>query len=385
MNIDDRGYCVPGKPLRWLLAVALVFVLQGAHAHDPGLSFAEMRMEDGRIVLKSSYSISDLQILGSLDIPGDSAVSLDDAFVAEFGTLVSTQTRVSLDGQSLSADSVSVYRSGTDGIGASLAYRVDKPGSIVFENRLLDRMAPGHRQFLEIQNGAEDPATFLLSPQQMTALVESGGSHQSLAPGFFAEGIRHIWIGIDHCLFLLALLLPIAHSRAAGHWSPAPGWRQPLAQVVATVSAFTLAHSLTLALAVSGLVNLPAALVESVIALTVMLAALNNVVPVLKGRLWVIAFVFGLIHGFGFASVLVDLGLPEDQRWLALLMFNLGVEAGQLALVLMVLPLIFALRRTRTYETLVLQAGSLVIVAVSTVWFAERTGVFSNGSWFPAG
>jgi hypothetical protein len=112
--------------------------------------------------------------------------------------------------------------------------------------------------------------------------------------------------------------------------------------------------------------------VESAIAASVMIAALNNVFPLLERRLWMVAFFFGLIHGFGFASVLRDLGLPRDNLLAALVSFNLGVEAGQLAIVAALLPLAFALRQTWLYRRLTLSAGSLVIVAVAGVWLFER-------------
>ena len=138
------------------------------------------------------------------------------------------------------------------------------------------------------------------------------------------------------------------------------------------VTAFTVAHSITLSLATLGLVTLPSRIVESSIAASVVLAALNNVYPVAHGRRWMVAFGFGLLHGFGFASVLVDLGLPQGALALALLGFNLGVECGQLAIVAAFLPLAYAVRRSWFYRRVVLLGGSLVIAVVASVWFVER-------------
>jgi hypothetical protein len=121
-----------------------------------------------------------------------------------------------------------------------------------------------------------------------------------------------------------------------------------------------------------GVISLPSRLVESTIAASVVIAALHNVFPLFRERRWVMAFVFGLIHGFGFAGVLSDLGLPQDALILALIGFNLGVEAGQLAIVAVFLPLAFALRHTFIYRRIVLTGGSLVIAALALVWFAER-------------
>ena len=164
----------------------------------------------------------------------------------------------------------------------------------------------------------------------------------------------HIWAGFDHILFLLSLLLPAVlvpsadFRRGVGRRSRAS--ETAFWDVLKVVTAFTVAHSITLSLATLGVVSLPSRLVESAIAASVVLAALNNIRPVVHGGRWIIAFCFGLIHGFGFASVLADLGLPQGSLLLALVAFNLGVELGQLAIVAVFLPLAYALRDTLFYR-----------------------------------
>jgi hypothetical protein len=138
------------------------------------------------------------------------------------------------------------------------------------------------------------------------------------------------------------------------------------------VTAFTVAHSITLSLAALGVVNLPSRLVESVIAASIVVAALNNVRPMVIDRLWMVAFGFGLVHGFGFASVLTDLGLPRDALAIALVGFNVGVEIGQIAIVLLFLPLALALRRTAFYRRQVMIGGSLLITVLAGIWLVER-------------
>ena len=137
-------------------------------------------------------------------------------------------------------------------------------------------------------------------------------------------------------------------------------------------TSFTVAHTITLSLAALSVIVLPSRLVESTIALSVVLAALNNIWPLVHGRRWLVAFGFGLIHGFGFASVLTELGLPRDTLVLALVGFNLGVEAGQLAIVALFLPLAYALRASRFYRRTVMLGGSLAIALVAGIWLAER-------------
>jgi hypothetical protein len=189
---------------------------------------------------------------------------------------------------------------------------------------------------------------------------------------YLREGIWHIWIGFDHILFLLSLLLPAVLVRRDGRWQSAPDFRAAFIDVARIVTAFTIAHSITLTLAALHIVSLPSRWVESAIALSVVLAALNNVFPVVERGRWIAAFAFGLLHGFGFAGALSDLGLPTGSLALSLAGFNLGVETGQLAIVAIFLPVAFALRTTVAYRRVVLAGGSALIVAIAGVWLVER-------------
>ena len=179
---------------------------------------------------------------------------------------------------------------------------------------------------------------------------------------FVREGIWHIWIGFDHILFLLCLILPAVWRRDS--------LRESCVEVFEIVTAFTLAHSITLVISAVGLFTLPARFVETAIALSVVAAALNNLVRAIDAR-WAVAFALGLLHGFGFSSVLVDLGLPSHELIGALLGFNVGVELGQAAIVLAVLPVLYVLRRTLAYRAL-LFAGSGAVVVIATIWSYQR-------------
>jgi hypothetical protein len=189
---------------------------------------------------------------------------------------------------------------------------------------------------------------------------------------YIVEGVWHIWIGFDHILFLLSLLLPAVLVRREQHWEPAPSLKGSLFEVLKVVTAFTLAHSITLSLAVLGVITLPSRFVESVIAASVVVAALNNLRGTVDRRRWVMAFVFGLVHGFGFASVLADLGLPQGALALALVGFNLGVEIGQLAIVAAFLPAAYLLRGTAFYRIGVLRVGSLAVAVLASWWLVQR-------------
>jgi len=128
-----------------------------------------------------------------------------------------------------------------------------------------------------------------------------------------------------------------------------------------------------LQLCCGGFISLPSRLIESTIAASVVIAALNNLYPLITQRLWIVAFLFGLVHGLGFANVLADLALPKPSLVISLVSFNLGVEAGQLMIVAALLPLAFLARRSWFYPRLVLGAGSLGIAAVAAIWLIERS------------
>jgi hypothetical protein len=187
---------------------------------------------------------------------------------------------------------------------------------------------------------------------------------------FVKEGVWHIWMGIDHILFLVCLILPAVFQRRTQRWSAADSLRDVCHEVFEIVTAFTLAHSITLVISAIGLVTLPARFVETAIALSVVAAALNNLLRTVDAR-WAVAFALGLLHGFGFSSVLIDLGLPSHELIGALLGFNLGVELGQAAIVVALLPVLFWLRRTLAYQAL-LWAGSGAVAILAALWSYQR-------------
>jgi hypothetical protein len=189
---------------------------------------------------------------------------------------------------------------------------------------------------------------------------------------FVWEGVWHIWIGFDHILFLISLLLPAVLKREHDRWAGVERFQPAFFNVLKIITAFTLAHSVTLTLAALDVVRLPSRFVESVIAASVALAALNNLWPWVRGKSWMVAGGFGLIHGFGFANALADLGLTSGTLALALVGFNVGVELGQLAIVTLFLPAAFGLRRSWFYQTLTFKFGSAVIVFIAVAWLAER-------------
>ena len=210
-------------------------------------------------------------------------------------------------------------------------------------------------------------------------------SEASIWKGFVALvklGIWHIWIGLDHILFIVALILPavvrrkeenipLSFSTAKDGWYPVERFKPAFFYILKIITFFTIAHSITLALAALDIINLPSWLVESIIAFSIALAALHNIKPLIKGKEWLIAFGFGLFHGFGFASVLGEKGLSGDYMILSLLGFNLGVEIGQVLIICMIFPVLFLIRRLKFYPA-VIKYGSIVLIFIAMYWFVER-------------
>jgi hypothetical protein len=225
------------------------------------------------------------------------------------------------------------------------------PEDLVIRDDLFDALGGDYHTLARI-DGPGVAMQFAFTPDTREARVAGGRGIGS----FVLLGVEHILIGWDHVLFLLGLLL------CGGGWLS-------LAKII---TAFTVAHSITLTLAVLDLVRAPERLVEAVIALSIAFIAAENLFwRSSASRRWAVAFCFGLVHGFGFASVVRDLGLPAHGLVLSLLGFNAGVEIGQALVVVLFLPSLMLLRRTG-WEPRVIRIGSLALLLVGVVLFVER-------------
>lgn len=227
---------------------------------------------------------------------------------------------------------------------------------------------------------AERNRLVTLDAASRAATVDLGSTSQLRNfTGSIDLGVQHIRSGIDHIFFVLVLLLPAVLVLASG-WRPAPSFGRALWRVLKIVTMFTVAHSITFTLAGLELLPLPPArLVEAVIGLSIVAAALHNVRPILGDREWIIAFVFGLFHGMGFASLVEAIEVDRATRLVSLLGRNLGIEVGQAVVILLAFPALFLLRRTRYYRR-VLWVGSLGLAAFGALWVVERALAVDLGS-----
>lgn len=366
--------------MRWLVLLAVLWTTS-AQAHRPSDAFLTLDVRGGEISGQWEIALRDLAVLVDLDTDRNRELTWGELRIAQPRLFALLGTQLALRGDGVPcplAFSDLMVNDRSDGRYAWFALRAQcpsLPSEIALDYRLLFEIDPTHRGIFVMRSGvATHSAVF--SPETSTqSFVLSDPSRWRAFRDYVVEGVHHIWIGTDHILFLLALLLPAVLRYDSGRWSAQERLRPVAWDVFGVVTAFTLAHSVTLTLAALEMVTLPGAMVESAIAASVLLAALNNIRPVVLRARWIVAFGFGLIHGFGFASVLGDLGLPDGLRVLTLLAFNLGVELGQLAIVAVALPLAFALRHTAFYRVGLRVGGSALVASVAGWWLAQRLGL----------
>jgi hypothetical protein len=363
---------------RWACAAALVLSAASAIAHKPSDSYLTITQTDAGFSGRWDIALRDLDFALGLDADGDGAITWGEVRARHADIAAHALSRLALradDTPCTVKAGAQMLESHTDGSYTVLPLAIEcrTPATqLSVGYTLFADIDPQHRGLLNLraQGLARSAVLDPQAPPQHFDLTRANRWAQFA--DYAREGVWHIWIGFDHILFLLSLLLPAVLAWRAPRWQPVDDARAAFWDVFRIVTSFTVAHSITLSLAALHVVSLPSRLVESAIAASVVVAALNNLKPLVQARRWVVAFGFGLIHGFGFAGVLSELGLPDDALLLALVGFNLGVEVGQLAIVALFLPLAYSLRRSRFYRRTVMAGGSLAIAAVAAVWLVER-------------
>jgi hypothetical protein len=348
----------------FLMMAMMGLFAHSAQAHKPSDSYLSLEAKGEALHGQWDIALRDLEHAIGLDADGDGAITWGEVR-ARRETIVSYAfARLALPGCTIQPGALLADKHSDGGYAVlqfTAACGAALPQELQLEYSLFADLDATHRGLVRARMG-EHTITGVLGPDRPSLVLRAEGRSGFL--DYLVEGVWHIWIGFDHILFLVSLLLPAV--LAVARFAPA------FRDVFKVVTAFTIAHSITLALAALGVVNLPSRLVESAIAFSVVLAALNNVWPVVHRGRWLVAFGFGLVHGFGFATVLAELGLPQENLVIALLGFNLGVEVGQLALVALFLPAAFAMRDTWAYRRAVAVGGSAVIALIAAGWLIER-------------
>ena len=369
-----------------LLSIASLGIAQLAHAHKASDSYLALKVDGAKVTGQWDIALRDLDLVLELDRNADSVIDWGE--VRSRHAEIAAYAMQNLDlksGSNVCPITVGdqLIDTHSDGAYAVLKLAATCPENVealTVNYRLLFDADAQHRGLLKLETSSKGSdsspkvvsAVFPADHGTQTFMLANGSTLAQLGT-YIADGVKHIAIGFDHILFLVALLLPAVFTREGRRWVPVADIRTALWSVLKLVTAFTIAHSITLSLASLDVVRLPSRLVESLIAASVLATALDNIWPFLPRKRWLVAFAFGLIHGFGFASVLADLNLPNSSLMLSLLGFNIGVEIGQLILVAIVVPLAYVSRSSTAYPRFALQTGSVVIAAVSLGWLLERS------------
>ena len=364
----------------WVCA-AMFGIGTPAHAHKSSDSYLQIDAGKTGTTLRWDIALRDLDAALDLDADEDGKLTWAEVKTAWPRVQDYALARLQVDGCALRVIDRALERR-NDGAYAVMFLASDcvLSAAPVMRYSLFREVDPTHRGIVRVQRAGEPLALLMLDPTQAVAASSPSAENVALdEPAlssrweFLRDGIRHILTGYDHVLFLLCLLLPSVMRRTPEGWRPVERLSQAVLPVVGIVSAFTVAHSITLALAATKVVSLSPAFIEPAIAVTIILAALDNVWPIFPVRRVVVTFFFGLIHGFGFAGVLAELNLPTSAFAWALLQFNVGLELGQLLIVVCVTALLFLLRQRPRYRSWVIRGGSFAAILVGVLWLIERT------------
>ena len=403
--------------------LAALCLLNGTDVQAHKSSDAYVHLSGGGsvgLVVRVDVALRDLDVALDIDTDGDGKLTWAEVRAAWPAIENYVRAHFEIDGCTLPVATRSLERR-IDGVYAALEWRPDcQPGAAAPSIRysMLAEFDPTHRGIARIEWAGAPPALRVLVPEvnlrhALSKAAEASSPSSAASSGaaqppesaqaagttsaperrsegaaapkaaapepsaigpfqFLREGMRHILTGYDHVLFLICLLLPSVMRRTAAGWQPVERLAQAVWPVAGIVTAFTLAHSITLGLAATGTVSLAPTFIEPAIAVTIILAAFDNLKQIFGGRRAFVTFAFGLIHGFGFAGVLAELNLPPSQFAWALLQFNVGLELGQLLIVAVVTTLLFSLRRSVHYPRWFIRGGSLAAMAIGAIWLVER-------------
>jgi hypothetical protein len=347
--------------------VLLICVALPARAHQPSVSIAELDVRGDRVVGRLRFAAADLATLIHLDQTADGSYTQSgiDAVLPALVHLTLDEYAVATpDGSCRLEPAPRAEIDGPDGVTVSGSWSCPQPiEALRVRVRFLEVFGTGHVHLAKISFPGDQVSQRVAEADSPGFEVERRMGFWAAARRFLQLGIEHIFTGYDHIAFLIGLLL------LGGSFK----------ELVQIVTAFTVAHSITLALATLAIVNPTPRVVEPLIAASIIYVAAENLWALRRGtrasalrHRWMLTFVFGLVHGFGFASVLRELHLPRSGLAAALVTFNVGVEIGQVCIVALAVPLFALLRRTRWFEPMGVRVCSLAVGCLGLTWFVQR-------------
>lgn len=337
-------------------------------AHPPGLSSVDVLLGPQGLDAKVTFAINDIEAIIPMDSDFDAEVTPTEQEAAKpaIAGFVSNQLLLTADGVALAAAAPgNVSFDDQNNARIDLHFAATPAKTLTLQANYLGKFAAGHKQYVALKNAAQELGQTMLTQQAHTADFDltTSAAESASKTGFMAFlelGIEHIVTGYDHLLFLFCLLVVTRN-----FW--------PAAKII---TCFTIAHSITLGLAGANLVDIPGSIIEPFIAATIIYVGLENLLrkgeP--KGRA-LLTFVFGLVHGFGFAGVLRELDITSGESGilLPLFSFNLGVEVGQLSIAALVLPLLWWLHKKPAIDKWLMPVGSSLACLAGAYWLVERT------------
>ena len=380
-------YCGKARAIAAFLLVICAVAVSPAKAHDIDQGYVYFSILDAQLDVRVELNIRDINRALTLGLPEDGSATQADIETSAAAIRAYLRERLAMrpDGKEVDWQFIGFSLRDTKHgqfllADFTVAELPATPEFVGIDYNLLFDVYPAHRGFALIENDwrsqvfeNEAGISLVFSPSDRSQRLDLGeGSVMSGITGMIESGAHHIWIGYDHILFLLALLLPSVMRREGRRWVSVDGLRPAIIQVVKIVTMFTVGHTVTLTLAALGVVSLPSRLVESVIAVSIAFAAIEIFFPIFGKRVLLLIFTFGLFHGFGFANVLAEMPIPSVYVLPSLFGFNVGVELGQLAIVLVVVPILYMLRNFRPYARVAMPVAASLLVMVSLYWFTER-------------
>ncbi|MEK7723661.1 MAG: HupE/UreJ family protein [Acidobacteriota bacterium] len=334
--------------LKSVLFIGLVILFSTKiFAHDAGMSSLNVEFSNQTLTISADYSLREIEKIASLE---------DQKAISE---LVSNSILVKVDGKIIKAAEAKYEFNDGHTFVFQQIYRGITGEKIELQSLLIAKLNPNHNQFLTIlRNDGEKVKSEVLTAESNSVAID----FEKLEPNnsfwkFLPIGIEHILFGYDHLLFLSALLLTV----------------KTFGEIAKIITSFTVAHSITLSLATLNVIQISPTIIEPLIALSIVFVGIENLFRNKTEKRWILTYFFGLIHGFGFATALQEIGIGKGIGVaVPLLSFNLGVEVGQIAVVLLILPILWKLQKGSFYHNRILPIGSIMVALAGIYWFIER-------------
>jgi hypothetical protein len=364
------------------VAALCVFCILGApkaESHESSTSYLKLDARaDGSLNGSLDVGVLDLAWSVPLDADGDGRVLWREVEAAQPGiaALVADKLIVERGGRKCTihvTDVLVTRHVGEPYLSLPFVGRCEAVGLLGIRSDLFFGEDSGHRTLFDVHIASRSMAGFLAGSAREWKQSQAPNPWTTFT-AFVVQGICHVWTGYDHLAFLLSLLLPCALTAGRGAWRPADGLKGVLRDLLRIITAFTVAHSITLGLATLQVVSVSARIIEPLIAATIIIAALLNLFPRAARLRLPLAFSFGLIHGFGFALALSELAPVRGQIVALLAGFNIGVELAQLSVVLLVAPVLVLLRQSAVYATRLMPAASVAVAVAGFIWLSARLG-----------